>query len=68
MDDDTILDYTHYGLFIDSIMGDANEVQGINALAQILHSGVKDCENVKVKKMLECMLENYRTPLYSNCK
>jgi hypothetical protein len=35
-DDDTIIDFAYYGSFIDDIMGEAEEVEDIDALAQKL--------------------------------
>jgi hypothetical protein len=47
-DDDTIIDFAYYGSFIDDIMGEAEEVEDIDALAQMLH----DRERLQKKRGL----------------
>lgn len=67
-DDNTILSHTHYGSLRNTIMCETKKVEGTNALSQRLYDRVKDYDNEKVIKKLECMLENHNIPLYLDCK
>lgn len=64
-----ILNNFHYGSFTNAIIGEAEEVEGTNVLSQMLQDREREkCENEKVRKKLECMLEDHKTPLYLNCE
>ena len=45
-----VLDYAHYGFFTYAIMSKIEDVEGTDALAQMLQDREKDCENKNVKK------------------
>ena len=59
--------YAQYG-FADEEVGEAEEHEKNDSLAQMLHDEKEECENEKVRKKLERMLEDHKTPLYPDCK
>jgi hypothetical protein len=66
--DDTLSNYAQYSSFIDVVMGVAEDTEDNDVLAQILHEEDKDRDNEKVRKKLECMLEDHNTLLYLDYK
>lgn len=66
-DDVTILDYAQYSSFVDVIMGEVEEPQENDALAQMLHEEEKYYDNKKVRKS-RAMSEDHKTLLCPDCK
>src|SRR4029078_9200325 len=73
-EEDRISDFAaNYGAFFDdTAMGEAEEdAEGHvveNDLGQMLHKAEEVCETKKESRDLKCMLEDYRTLLYLDCK
>lgn len=66
-DDDTDLGYAHYRSFTNAIADKAEKVEGIDVLAQMLN-GEKGCGIENVRKKLEDMWEDHKTPWYLDSK
>jgi hypothetical protein len=66
--DDTLLNYAQYNSFIDVVMGEDEDTEDNDVLAQILHEEDKYRDNEKVRKKVEYMLEDHNTFLYLDCK
>ncbi|WVZ64502.1 hypothetical protein U9M48_014005 [Paspalum notatum var. saurae] len=62
------IDFAQFNSFADTLMGDADDEDNTDALAQILHDAKEDCDNERDWKKLERMLKDHRTLLYPDCK
>ncbi|WVZ64371.1 hypothetical protein U9M48_013895 [Paspalum notatum var. saurae] len=62
------INFAQFYSFADTLMGDADDEDSTDALAQMLHDGKEDCDNERDWKKLERMLEDHRTLLYPDCK
>ncbi|WVZ75778.1 hypothetical protein U9M48_023810 [Paspalum notatum var. saurae] len=62
------IDFARFNSFADTLMGDADDEDSTDALAQMLHDANEDCDNERDWKKLERMLEDHRTLLYPNYK
>jgi hypothetical protein len=73
-EDDTFLDWSQSGAFVDEPMGEDYEEMGEkkgpdDALGEVLREAKENCgEKVKESKKFECMLENHKKLLYPDCK
>ena len=67
-EEDGTIDFAQFNSFADTLMGDADDEDNTDALAQMLHDAKEDCDNERDWKKLECMLEDHRTLLYPDCK
>jgi hypothetical protein len=68
VDNDTNLNYAYYHFFTYAIIGEAEEVECTDVLAQMFHDREKACKNKKVRKNLVLMLSDHKTPLHQDCK
>ncbi|WVZ51489.1 hypothetical protein U9M48_002633 [Paspalum notatum var. saurae] len=62
------IDFAQFNSFANTLMGDADDEDSTDALAQMLHDAKEDCDNERDWKNLERMLEDHRTLLYPDCK
>ncbi|WVZ93332.1 hypothetical protein U9M48_039319, partial [Paspalum notatum var. saurae] len=67
-EEDGNIDFAQYNFFVDTLMGDVDEEDNTDGLAQMLHDDKEDCDNERDWKNLERMLEDHRTLLYPDCK
>ncbi|WVZ92699.1 hypothetical protein U9M48_038745 [Paspalum notatum var. saurae] len=67
-EDEGNIDFARFNSFADTLMGDADDEDSADTLAQMLHDAKEDCNNEKDWKKLERMLKDHRTLLYLDCK
>ncbi|WVZ49430.1 hypothetical protein U9M48_000795 [Paspalum notatum var. saurae] len=62
------VDYAEHPFFADTMMGDGEDVEETDALGAMLQGAEKYYDNENVRKKLERMMEDHKTPLYPDCK
>ncbi|WVZ91082.1 hypothetical protein U9M48_037300 [Paspalum notatum var. saurae] len=62
------VDYAEHPFFADTMMGDGEDVEDTDALGAMLQAAEKYRDNENVRKKLERMMEDHKTPLYPDCK
>ncbi|WVZ70492.1 hypothetical protein U9M48_019154 [Paspalum notatum var. saurae] len=62
------IDFAHFNSFAHTLMGDADDEDNTDPLAQMLHDAMEDCDNERDWKKLERILEGQKTLLYPDRK